>query len=133
MTGHQAYVSLGTRVLDQGIAALGDPPTGPVPVALLSMGVAFTSDTAVDIVFTATPLPADEALYLWMTQPQGLTGRPNFAQARFVGYSAQAAASPQSFTLPFTVSSGFTASFWCGIISGEGQVGPSLKDTQLRA
>ncbi len=133
LTGHQAYVWHATRVLDQGLVALGDPPAGPVPNALTSIGVAFTSDTAIDVTFLPTPLAADEALFAWQGPPQGLTGDPNRAQSRLIGYTAQAATSPQSLTLPMTVSSGFTSNFWVGIINAEGQVGPALKDSQLRA
>jgi hypothetical protein len=132
LTGHQWYVALQSVVLDQGLVQITDPPSGPEPVALLSATVTFTADTAVSVVFTATPLAADEAIYLWQGVPQGGTGDPNFAQARLVGYSAQAAASPQAFTLPMTASSGFTSNFWVGIVDGDGRSGPSTKDSDTR-
>ncbi len=132
LTGHQAYVWHETRVLDQGLADITDPPTGPVPSALTSMTVSLTSDTAISIVFTPTPLGAPQALYAWQGPPQGLTGDPNFAQATLIGYSAQAAASPVVMTLPKPVVSGFTSNFWVGAANGEGQAGPSLKDSDTR-
>lgn len=132
LTGHQAFVWHETRVLDQGLVDITDPPTGPVPSALLSVAVTLTSDTAISVVYTPTPLGAPQALFVWQGPPQGLTGDPNFAQATLVGYSAQAAAAPQVFTLPKTVSSGFTSNFWVGVANGEGQAGPTLKDSGTR-
>lgn len=131
LTGHQAYVWHATKILDQGLVATGDPPTGPVPDALTSVDVTITSATAISIVFLPTPFGAAEAMYVWQGPPQGLTGDPNKAQSRLVGYSAQAAASPQVFTLPMVISTGFTSNFWVGSINGDGQVGPALKDEDL--
>lgn len=132
LTGHQMYVALTAVVLDQGLTEQTDPPAGADPVVLLSMTATFTSDTAISVVYTATPLGAAAALYVWQGPPQGGQGDPNFAQSRLVGYSAQAAASPQAFTLPMTASSGFTSNFWIGIVDGDGRTGPALKDSDTR-
>lgn len=133
LTGHQAFVWHSCRVLDQGLVVSGDPPTGPVPASLETADVTITSTTAVSVVFTPTPLGATEALYLWQGPPQGLAGDPNQAQSRLVGYCAQAGVSPQVFTLPMTITAGFTSNFWVGVINGEGQVGVALKDSDTWA
>jgi len=132
LTGHQMYVALTCIVLDQGLVENTDPPAGADPIVLESMTATLTSDTAISVVFTATPLGAAEALYAWQGPPQGGQGDPNFAQSTLIGYSAQAAASPQAFTLPKTVSSGFTSNFWIGIVDGDGRTGPALKDSDTR-
>lgn len=132
LTGHQMYVSLATVIMDQGLAPSGDPPAGGAPKVLSTVTVTLTSDTAINVVFTASPLAAAEALYVWQGPPQGGAGDPNFAQSRLVGYSAQAATSPQAFTLPLVVSSGFTSNFWVGIVDGDGRMGPALKDSDTR-
>lgn len=132
LTGHQLFTAFSSIVLDQGLATNTDPPAGADPIALASLTVTFTSDTAISVVYTATPLAATEALYAWQGPPQGGSGDPNFAQSRLIGYSAQAAASPQAFTLPMTASSGFTSNFWVGIVDGDGRTGPALKDSDTR-
>ncbi len=131
-TGHQAFVGLRARALDQGLTPNDDPPALGVPGTLLSLAVTFTSDTAISIVWTPTPLGAAIALYAWMGPPQVGAGDPNFAQAVLIGYSAQAAAAPAAFTLPRVVISGWQANFWVGLVDGDGQVGVALKDNQAR-
>lgn len=124
LTGQQAYISLNARLLDAGGTAIANPPVAnsPGPFATVT-GVLDASDDDLELVFTATPLPAGSRVYAWMCAPGNAGQDPNFRQARLIGYSAAAAASPATFaTLPFVIVAGQVVNVWVGIMDQNGQI-----------
>ena len=65
---------------------------------------------------------------MFMSLPQSGAAQPNFKQARIVGYSAAAQASPWAATTPFSITSGQTVVFWGAILDDEtGLISPFLR------
>jgi len=95
MTGHQAYVSLNTRLAADGGVALNVPPITPAPDGLLTLvqdGDIGAGDT--DATYTPTPLAATDKLWIEaaIVNSPGITNVNNLL--RFCGTSAAAQASP---------------------------------------
>lgn len=95
MSGHQAYIKLNSRLDLDGDTLLTVPPIINAPAALESaVQAADIGVGAVDLTFTATPLPA--TVKLWMTA--AVTNSPGISfiknLLRFVGTSAAAETSP---------------------------------------
>jgi hypothetical protein len=95
LTGHQAYVSLNTRLAADGQSAISTPPIIAAPDGLLTLvqdGDEGLGD--VDATFTATPLGANEKLWIQaaITNSAGINNVNNLY--RFCGTSAAAETSP---------------------------------------
>lgn len=132
MTGHQAYVGLNSRLLDAAESAQTDPPTSGVPAAATGVVVTFTDGDTISIAFSNT-LGADEKLAVWCSLPQVGSGDPNLAQARLVGYSADAQATPASMELPFFVQTGNSMNFFVGVLDEFGQLSVLVKDREEKS
>lgn len=132
ITGHQAYVGLNSRLLDCAEVAEDEPPTGGVPAAPTGVVVTFTDGDTISIAFTNT-LGANEKLVAWCSLPQVGAGDPNLAQARLVGYSADAQATPASMELPFFAQTGNTMNFFVGVLDEGGQMSVLVKDRETKA
>lgn len=127
INGLSWYVMLNCRLADAGATAINAPPAGADPDGFSEFTVGYTSSTGVDVTY-AGALGADERMQLWQTLP-GTTGQtPNINQARLVGYSAAAAASPISFTLPFEVQVGQQCTFYGKRMNADGQVSVAEQD-----
>lgn len=95
LTGHAAYVGLHVRALLAVETPLTDPPINPAPLPLTScvqdcdLGLG-----DVDLTFAATPLAADEVLWIrsCITDSLGINYVENLL--KFTGISAKAQASP---------------------------------------
>lgn len=132
INGLSWYVMFSCRLADAGQGAITDPPVGADPDGFTTFTVAFTTTTTVDVTY-AVALGGTESMQLWMTLP-GTTGQtPNEAQARLVGYSALAAASPIAFTLPFAVPVGQQCVFYAKRMENTGQVSVAEQDVQISA
>lgn len=95
LTGHVAYVGIGVRRMMAGSAALVVPPIIPPPDPLTALSV--TADIGagnVELVYTATPTPADEVLWIeaCLVNSSGINYVENLM--RFIGFSGAAEASP---------------------------------------
>jgi len=95
LTGHAAYVSLNARMLGTGFPANDVPPLIQAPAPLTS--VALSPDIglgAFDLTYTATPLAAND--YLWIYAALVDSTGINYVQnlLRLVGKSGAAQASP---------------------------------------
>lgn len=132
ITGHQAYVGLNSRLLDAAEPALADPPTSGVPAAPTGVVVTFTDGDTISVAFTNS-LGADEKLVVWCTLPQVGAGDPNLAQARLVGYSASAQATPAAMELPFFAQTGNVMNFFVGVLDEFGQLSVLVKDREEKA
>lgn len=95
LTANVAFISLNTRLLLIGEAPITVPPilTNPAPLLTLSQ----TADIGIgtfELAYTATPLGATGALYIWavVVSSSGVKWVEN--ALRFVGISAKAQASP---------------------------------------
>jgi hypothetical protein len=65
LTGHAAYIGLNSRIAQAGESAITDPPIGNAPVGLLTLShVVDIGLGGCSITFTATPLAADDMLYV---------------------------------------------------------------------
>ncbi len=115
LTGMNTYVISNTRILDAGGTRIDDPPATVGPDSLLTFSGAISAPTTYDVTFTDTPLGATERIRLFMSLPQSGAAQPNEAQARIVGYSALAQATPYAATLPFSIASGQSAVFWASV------------------
>ncbi len=95
LSGHQAFVGLNSRRAANGDAQLTAPPIVPAPDGLLTLVVDGDIGLGdVDITFTATPLGANDHLYIQaaVTNSQGITNVNNLL--RLLAFSAAAATSP---------------------------------------
>lgn len=127
LSGQQAYVQLNARLIGAGTTASATPPSTTGPDMLLTATVVFTAPATIALTYTATPAPAGNRIVVWQTLP-GTAGRdPNLNQARLVGYSAAAAASPQSFTTPYAGAVGQTCNVFAGVMDASGRITPLLK------
>jgi hypothetical protein len=95
LTGHAAYVGLNSRLAHDGIAAITDPPVVPAPTGLIT--AVQDGDIGIgnfDLEFTASPLAANEKL--WMKAALVDSAGINYVQniLRFIGTSAAAETTP---------------------------------------
>ncbi len=127
MTGHQAYVSVNSRLVDAAMTIREDPPAKVASSAQVIPTTSFTSGTAISVAFTGT-VPTGGVLVGWMSAPQSGAGDPNFAQAFLIGYSAIDAPTPMLFTLPVAVADGQTVNFYYVFMTDEGLSGAEEKD-----
>lgn len=95
LSGISAYVRLNQVILNALGTIIDDPPADLEVTGLLSATVTATaSPAALSIAFTASPLGANEKLYVWASAGKN-AGRQFFKpDLRFIGVSAAAAASP---------------------------------------
>jgi len=65
LTGHSAYVGLNTRLAQAGDTAIDLPPLSPAPVSLVTLTATWDIGAGdFQLVFTATPLAADDRLWV---------------------------------------------------------------------
>jgi len=128
LTGHQAFVSLNSRLLDKGDAFSATPPGAGVPDPMTGVAITYTDDNTLAIVFTNT-VGGNDCVMVWACLPQVGAGDPNFAQARLAGYSADAAATPLAMDLPWDVPTDYTSNFWVLVMDEYGQLSEPVKST----
>lgn len=95
LTGIAAYNRLNNVILEAAGTRIDTPPADLEVIGLLSMtAVASAGGGTLAITFTATPVGANEKLYIWASQ--GLNAGRQFFQSnlRFIGVSAAAQTSP---------------------------------------
>lgn len=126
-SGQQAFVGLNSRLLQAGAVAVLTCPATTGPADLLTLVVTATSPTGISAAFTATPLGAGKRLLLWGTIPGSAGRNPNRNQARLIGYTAAAAATPAVFVTPYPGLVGNTSNFWAQVMDAAGQVSPGIK------
>ena len=115
LTGINGYVWCNCHIQDAGDAPITDPPGVVAPDPLDTLAIDISAITTADVTFTATPLPANRRIVLFMSLPQPGAAEPNFKQCRIVGYSDAAQASPWAATLPFGVATGSLVVFFAAI------------------
>lgn len=129
LSGHQAYISLNTRLVQGGATASVSPPATTGPGDLLTLVVTATAPTGISAAYTVTPLAAGHKVLIWQTLPRSPGTNPNRRQARLLGFSAAAAASPAVFTSPYPGVVGNTSQFWGQVMDIYGQVSPGIRDS----
>ncbi len=98
LSGLATYQRLNRVLYQLGVTTIADPPADLAVTALLTAPVtAVAGVAAFDAAFTATPLGADEMIYLWATPP--LPAGVNYLsnRLRMTAFSAAAQASPFDF------------------------------------
>jgi hypothetical protein len=70
---------------------------------------------------------------MWMSRPAAGDRNVSKKNCTLVGYTAAAAASPQTLTLPFAWQVGTVANFYVELSNAEGQVGEPLYDKVIGA
>lgn len=126
MSGHQAFIQLNARLLQAGGTLSTTPPSTPDPVALTSLTITATAPATISAAFAPTPMAANTRVVLWQTLP-GSPGRdPNFAQARVVGYSATAQATPYAPTSPYPGVAGNVSNFFASVLDPNGRISPPI-------
>lgn len=124
------YVMFNTRLSDAGAAAITDPPPASAPAGFYTFTVDISALNTADVTFTPA-CPALHRVQLWQTLPGSAGQTPNFNQARLVGYSGVAEASPWAATMPFGCTSGNQVTFYGAIMNQYGQVSPYEQHTDL--
>lgn len=123
LSGQQAFVGLNARLLGAGAVLVATPPAVTGPADLVTVTATATAATGViALTYTTTPLAAGLKIATWCTLPQPAGRNPNRPQARLIGYSAAAAASPQSFTSPYPALAGQTSNAWVTVMDAAGQI-----------
>lgn len=123
LSGQQAYVGLNARLLGAGATAVATPPAATGPGDLVTATATYTAASgAIVVTFTTTPLAAGIKLAVWATLPQSPGRNPNRKQARLIGYTAAAAASPATVTSPYPAAVGQIANAWVCQMDAAGQV-----------
>ena len=130
LTGLDWYAMVNSRILDFAGTPIEEPGDLTTPDPLLTMSLGITSATVVAITFTPA-LVALHRLVLWGSGPIGPGQNPNFKQMRLIGYSAAAAASPASFTLPYTLQDASKLKVYCGVMSPRGRESTFLTDDEI--
>lgn len=127
LSGQGMYVSCNTRLQQMGQAVIVDPPidTGP-PLAFATAGIVATAPDQLVVTFTPA-LAAGEQLAVWMTLPDDPGRDPNFNQARLVGFSAPADASPATVTSRITAIAGQLANVFLAKVDAFGRTSPKIK------
>lgn len=98
LTGHQAYCGNYSRMSLAGETPLTIPPITPAPAPLLTATLNLDIGVgAFDVTYTATPLGADDAL--WLVANVHNSAAINYVEniKRWIGVSAAAQASPYDF------------------------------------
>lgn len=104
MNGFMAYCSVNNNKLDAGDAAVADAPAIVTPADLLTVTITLTS-AALSIAYTATPLAANNRLFIWVS-PQTSAGRKFNGDYRLLSVTAAAAASPSNSLAAYTAKFG---------------------------
>lgn len=130
INGISWYIMFNTRLVDAGIAPIVVPPPAADPNGYDTFSVDISALNTVDVTFTDA-LGAAEVMQLWQTLPGTEGQTPNEKQARLVGYSGLAEASPWAATLPFGVASDEQATFYAKRMNSDGQTSVSSVDTDL--
>jgi len=130
LTALDWYAKANTRLLDCAATPLVVPGDLTAPDPLLTMSLGITTATVVAVTFTPV-LVASHRVVLWGSGPLGPGRNPNFRQMRLIGYSAADAASPASFTLPYTLQDGSKLKVYCGVMSDRGRVSTFLTDDEI--
>lgn len=131
MSGQQAYVSLNSRLLQSGTTAASSPPAGTGPAQLATVTAAWVSPFALTITFTTTPLAAGLKLAVFATLPSTKGRNPNYNQARLIGYTAAAAASPAALTSPYTGIATQQSNVYVSVMDAAGRLSPPQKVTVI--
>jgi hypothetical protein len=100
MNGFMAFCMVNNNLLDSGGSTVNDAPELQTPIDLVSATITLTS-AAFSIAFTATPLPANTKLYVFVS-PQQSAGRIFNGDYRLLTVSSAAAASPLNVLAAYT-------------------------------
>lgn len=104
MNGFMGYCSVNNNKLDAGDAAVADAPTIVTPADLLTATITLTA-AALSIAYTATPLAANNRLFIWVS-PQRSAGVKFNGDYRLLSVTAAAAASPSNSLAAYTAKFG---------------------------
>lgn len=132
LTALDWFTMVNTRLLDAGAAIITEPGDLSAPAPLTTMTFTIPTTTTVAIAFTPA-LVAGTRLFAWGSGPLPIGQNPNFLQARLIGYSAAAAASPVTLVLPYTVLSGLKLKLFAGVLSAKGRRSTMLVDEETKA
>lgn len=130
LTGHQAFVGLNSRLALAAVAAVTTPPAGVGPPDLTGATAVLTAPGSIAVTYTPTPLPAGNRLVVWATIPATVGRNPNRNQARLIGISAAAAASPQTIASPYVAAIGNYSAIWCCVQDASGLISPGIRIRQ---
>ena len=104
LTGFQAYCSVNNNKINAGDAAVSAAPSIITPGTLLTATLTLTS-AAFSIAYTATPLGANERLFIFVS-PQKSAGVTFNGDYRLLAVTAAAAASPHNALAAYTAKFG---------------------------
>lgn len=128
LTGEMWWCRATAVLYNMALPQVDFAPVLPGPAALLTCtAVADASDGNFVLTYTETPLGAAEHLYVWASPPGSPGTNPNARTARFQGYSAAAAISPQTIATRWALLVGAWINIWIGVADGHGLVSGLLK------
>ena len=102
LTGHQAFVSLNTRLSCANAATIAEPPVVPAPISLLTLSLIYdVGPGGITATFTETPFTGTDVLWLYgcVLSSPAVTYVKNYA--RLFHVSATAQSSPYAFSTAF--------------------------------
>jgi hypothetical protein len=120
LTGHQWFIGLNERRLDNNLSAVNTAPTTAAPNPLQTLTATASAGTGnITLTFTTSPLAADQRLAVWATQPDSPGTNPNLKQARLQGYSALAAVSPVDIASRWQLTQGLTMNLYVAVMDND--------------
>jgi len=125
LTGLDWFTMVNSRLRDAGGTLLNWPGDLSAPSPLSTCSITLPTATTVEVTFTPA-LAADARLVAWGSGAIGAGEYPNFRQARLIGYSAVAAPSPVTLTMPWRVETGQKMRGFFGVMGANGRVSTML-------
>jgi hypothetical protein len=116
-----AFVGLSAALLAAADTIVATPPLLSGPSGLTTASAVYTAPSSIAVTYTTSPLAAGSRLCLWGTLPDKISVTPNERQARLLGYSAAAAASPQTIVSPYAGVVGQYVNLYAGIQDAAGR------------
>lgn len=129
MTGHQAFVSLNSRLLDSGGAIIEEPPEFPMVLPEIGYIASHETETwpSASMQLSYDAIGAGDRLQVWQTIPGGPGKDPNFNQASLVRYSSAGQASPWTVTLKYQVLEDQWYNLYVAVMDPYGRTSPVQK------
>jgi len=132
LTALDWYTMVNSRLLDCAASTILVPDDLSAPAPLSTMTITIPTATTVAVAFTPA-LGAGNRLFAWGSGPLGVGQSPNFKQARLIGYSAAAAASPVTLVLPWTIPTGAKLRVFAGVMNAKGRCSTVLVDDEIKS
>lgn len=132
LSGHQFFCGLNSRLVMVGSAMQLVPPTtnAPSAVSITATGDEISQQLTID--FAPAPLPSGHRLICWWTGWRRPGTNPNLRQARILGWSPLAQASPWTVDVPTPTNDETTTNLYVCVMNANGQISAFSKAEGLK-